>query len=368
MRMIPIESVREGCYLGKTMFDDEGRILLKEGVQLTNSIINRIKSLGIYSLYIIDEYSAKEIEDVIKPELRQKAIRTIKDTFLNLETLNSKGSSDKRLLQIKEREGFFTSIRDLSDDLIDELLSKKNILINLVDIKSMDNYTYQHCVNVAVLSLIIGIRLGLNRLELRDLCIGALVHDVGKILVPKEIILKPSKLTDDEFIIIKQHTTKGYDYLRKILDISAPARIVALQHHEHYNGKGYPENRTGTDISKLSRIVAIADVYDALTSDRPYRRGMSPNDAIEYIMARGSMQFDYDIVKIFSKVIIPYPEGTMVKLSNGDYAVVEKVFENFPMRPLVKIVKSNDKSREGKFANLIDTLYLVIESIETSLI
>lgn len=367
MRIVPIESVREGCYLAKSMFDDEGRILLREGVQLTDNLIKRIKLMGIYSLYIIDEYSAKEIEDIIKPELRQKAVKVVKETFFHLENIIPKGMTCKNLSQIRERENFFSSIREIADELIDELLSKKNVLINLVDIKSMDNYTYQHCVNVAVLSLILGIQLELNKFELNDLCIGALVHDIGKILVPKELILKPGKLTNEEFTIIKQHTTKGYEYLRNVLEISAPSRVIALEHHEHFNGNGYPDRRTGSKISKLARIVSIADVYDALTSDRPYRRAMSPNDAVEYIMAGGSSQFDYEMVKVFSKVVVPYPEGTIVKLSNGDCAVVEKVFQNYPLRPLVKIVKSFDESRVGTFTNLTETLHLVIEGPEYSL-
>lgn len=366
MRVVPIECVREGCYLARNMFDNDGRILLREGVKLTNNIIRKIKELNIYSIYIVDEYSEKEIEDIIKPELRQKAVGVIKSTFFHLEAHATKGMTSKNSSHIKEREKFFSSIRDIANELIEELLSRKNLLVNLVDIKSMDNYTYQHCVNVAVLSLILGIQLQLNKFELTDLCIGALVHDIGKILIPKELTLKPGKLTDEEFALMKKHTTKGYEYLRSIYEISAPSRVVALEHHEHYNGNGYPEKRTGTEISKLSRIVAIADVYDALTSDRPYRRAMSPNDALEYIMAGGTSQFDYEMVKSFAKVVVPYPQGTLVKLSNGDYAVVEEIFDHYPLRPVVKIVKSSDRLREGTIVNLINTLHLVIEGPEYS--
>ena len=128
---------------------------------------------------------------------------------------------------------------------MEELLSKKNILVNLVDIKSMDNYTYQHSVNVAVLSLILGLRLKLNRIELQDLCIGDLVHDIGKILTPKSILLKEDTLTESELEIMRQHTTKGFDYIKNIPEVTAMSR-------------------------------AIADVYDALTSDRPYRKSLKP--------------------------------------------------------------------------------------------
>lgn len=364
MRLIPIECAVEGSFLAKTIFDDEGRILLKEGVQLTNTIIKRIKAIRIYSIYIIDQYSDKEIEDIIKPELRQKAIKQLKDTFFKIEKFIPASNSTITKAQtntfLRERQAFFDDITTITTQLMDELLSKKNVLINLVDIKSMDNYTYQHSVNVAVLSLILGIRLNLNKLELYDLCIGALLHDIGKILIPKEILFKPDSLTGSEFDLVKQHSAKGFDYTRKITELSAMARVIALQHHERFDGKGYPDKRKGTDIHKFARIVSIADVYDALTSDRSYRRALSPNEALEYIMANGSTQFDYEMVKVFTKVVVPYPEGTLVKLSTGEYAVINEVFQSYPLRPKVKIVKSDIPQRINTVINLVEALDIVI--------
>lgn len=368
MRLVPIECVKEGSFLAKTLFDDNGRILLREGVQLTTAIINRVASIKVYSVYIIDEYSDKEIEDIIKPELRQKAIKQLKDTFFSIEkfipTSISKSNSTVAKAQtntfIRERQVFFDNIRSIADNLMEEILSKKNVLVNLVDIKSMDNYTYQHSVNVAVLSLILGIQLKLNKLELADLCIGALVHDIGKILVPKDILLKSDKLTVNEFEQIKEHTIKGFDYTKKVFEISAMARAVALQHHERFDGKGYPDHRKGEDIHKFARIVSIADVYDALTSDRPYRRALSPSEALEYIMANGASQFDYEMVKTFAKIVVPYPEGTLVRLSSEEIAVIEEVFQSYPLRPKVKIVKSSNAARVDTLINLVEALDIVI--------
>lgn len=367
MRLVPIECVREGSMLARTLFDDDGRILLKEGVKLTSSIIKRISSIKIYSVYIIDEYSNKEIEDVIKPELRQKAITKLKETFLNIEKFVplSKTSETPSKAQlntfIKEREAIFNSILDVSNSLLEEITSKKNVLVNLVDIKSMDNYTYQHCVNVAVLSLILGIRLNLNKKELRDLCIGALIHDIGKILTPKSILLKEGGLTDSELVIMREHTTKGYEYAKNIPEISAMSRAITIQHHERYDGSGYPHKKKGKNIHKFGRIVAIADVYDALTSDRPYRRALSPSEALEYIMAGGSTQFDFDMVKTFAQIIVPYPEGTLVALSTGEFAVVEEIFQNYPLRPKVKIIKSNIPERLNSIVNLVEAIDIVIK-------
>lgn len=364
MRLVPIESVKEGSFLAKSIFDDNGRILLREGVKLSDMIISRVRSLKIYSIYVIDEYSDKEIEDVIKPELRQKAIRQVKDTFLGIGKLGGPSNFIKSQsnISVREKAALFDNVRALADNLIEELLSKKNVLVNLVDIKSMDNYTYQHCVNVSVLSLILGIELKLNKVELYDLCIGALMHDLGKVLIPRDILLKSDKLSDNEFELIKSHSVKGFDYARRMNEISAMSRAVILQHHERFDGKGYPDQKKAQDIHRFARIVAIADVYDALTSDRPYRRALSPSEALEFIMANGGAQFDYEMVKAFSKVIVPYPEGSLVQLSTDEYAVVDEVYQNYPLRPKVKIIKSSSQSRVNTFVDLVHSLDVVIKN------
>ncbi|MGV8981170.1 HD-GYP domain-containing protein [Clostridium sp.] len=369
MRLVPIEFAKPGNFLAKTIFDNDGRILLREGVVLTEIFLMRIKRLQICSVYISDEYSEIIIEDVIKPELRQNAIKAIKETFYSFEkySLYSNNINFNEKKFTKEKHDYFESIGSIAKDIIDEIISKKNVMINLVDIKSMDNYTYQHSVNVAVISLVLGVQLQLNKNELYTLCMGALIHDIGKVLIPIDIVLKPGPLTDEEFETIKEHTTKGYDYLKGCLDISAPSRIVALQHHEKMNGRGYPDNVKDKSINRFARIVAIADVYDALTSDRPYRKAMSPNDAVEYILSHGDTQFDYQMVKAFSKAVVPYPPGTLVKLSTGDIGVVTDVFPNFALRPQVKIVKKGiDVTAQaiGDTVSLIEKLDIVIENIE----
>jgi HD-GYP domain-containing protein (c-di-GMP phosphodiesterase class II) len=169
-------------------------------------------------------------------------------------------------------------------EIIEELSAQKELFIDLVDIKSMDNYTYQHCVNVAVLSLIVGIQMKLTKKELADVCMGAILHDIGKVFVPKEILLKDKNLTEAEFGIMKTHTSLGYDYMKNSSEITATARIIALQHHERIDGRGYPDARGGEYINKFAKLVSVSDVYDALTSDRPYRRAMCPGEALELIL------------------------------------------------------------------------------------
>ncbi|MCB2290387.1 HD-GYP domain-containing protein [Clostridium sp. CS001] len=369
MRLVPIEVAKPGDCLAKTIFDDDGRVLLREGVALTDAFLIRIKRLQIFSIYINDEYSETIIEDVIKPELRQTAIKAIKETFYSFEKYSQYSSSasfnEKKFA--KEKQSYFESIGSIAKDIIDEIISKKNVMINLVDIKSLDNYTYQHSVNVAVISLVLGVQLQLNQNELYTLCMGALIHDIGKVLIPKDIALKPGPLTDEEFRIMKMHTTKGYDYLKGCLEISAPSRIIALQHHEKVNGTGYPDNLKDISINRFARIVAIADVYDALTSDRPYRKAMSPNDAVEYIFSHGDTQFDFEMVKVFAKAVVPYPPGTLVRLNTGEIAVVTDVFPNLALRPQVKVIKkglANNSKEVGTNVSLIKHLGIVIQNVE----
>ncbi|MGN2370313.1 HD-GYP domain-containing protein [Clostridium cagae] len=366
MRLIPIECVKKDTILGKTIYDSEGRILLKKGVKLTQLLIQKIKHLSILSIYIIDEYSDYEIEDIIKPELRQKAIKILKETFNDIQRISSLHSFEKFSIEnySKHELKYFENISTISEELLDNILSNKNLLISLVDIKSMDNYTYQHSVNVAVLSLVLGISLKLPKRKLIQLCSGALLHDIGKTFIDKDIILKPGKLTPEEFDIIKTHPEKGYYFLGDLYSINSNSKSIILQHHERVDGLGYPYGLSGDKINYMAKIVSIADVYDALTSDRPYKRAMCPGDALEYIMSNSGTFFDYEMVKVFSRVIIPFPNGTIVCLSNGDVGIVEETFPNYPLRPQIKILKSDNKEIVGSRINLLTELSIVISGIK----
>lgn len=366
MRLVPIECIRENSLLGKNIYTSDGRCLLKAGVVLTDVLLKRIKELQIFSLYIIDEYSSYEIEDIIKPELRQKSIAVIKETFSDISRISSAQNFEKRNITqyTKHEKRYFKSINKIAEELLDNVLSNENVLLSLVDIKSMDNYTYSHCVNVSVISIVLGISLNLSKKHLTYLCIGALIHDIGKSFIPNEILQKPCNLTSEEFEIIKNHPQRGYDFSANFFNLSSHIKLIILQHHERFDGLGYPNRIGGDEISYLARIVTIADVYDALTSDRPYKRAMCPSDALEYLMCNSGTLFDYNMINVFCKIVIPFPQGTIVSLSNGDIGIVEETIPNFPLRPIVKIIKSDRKNEIGSKVNLIDTLSVVISKVQ----
>ncbi|MBF8983396.1 HD-GYP domain-containing protein [Lutibacter sp. B2] len=364
MRLVPIECVREGSYIGKTIYDKENRVLLHTGVELKENLIGKIKENGIYSIYINDEYSNNEIEDIVSPQIRNQASKMIKEAFKcigkSINTSNNK-MFDKKNKQMMDTH--FQSIESIGKNIVDEMLSQKEIMINLVDIKSLDNYMYQHSVNVAILSMVLGIEIGLNRNQLYDLCMGALMHDIGMIFIPKEITNKKDKLTNEELNIVKEHALKGYEYLKERQDIKPSARLIALQHHERINGGGYPNGQDQDHIHIFSKIVAIVDTYDALISDRAYKKAVPQNEAIELIMGTGGRLFDFEMVKIFTKKVIPYPVGTLVELSNGEIGVVEKIEPQFPLRPIIKVVKQLAVTVEMTLIDLMKETNIVIKQI-----
>jgi len=370
MKLMSIVNVEAGDCLAKTILDDEGRILLKEGVLLTDFHLKRIRQIQIPSIYIEDKDSIIVSDKIINTESRRENIKAFfnnnnnnNNNEVSLKAKNINSSAKKFLNDTTlSRE----SIEETTTNIINEIKHIENVMSSLSAIKKIDYYTYQHSVNVAQFSIVLGVQLNLNQNELYTLCIGALLHDIGKVLVPEEIMQKTSTLENEEFEIIKEHTTKGYDYLKGCSDIPWAAKKIVLEHHERMDGRGYPNNIEGNAISKLSRIVAIADVYDALISDRPYRKAVCPNDAVEYILSNGDIQFDYEMVKAFSKAIVPYPTGTLVELSNGDIAVVTDVFHDFALRPKVRIIKrgiSTTSLNVGESVSLMDHLDIVIEKI-----
>ena len=211
----------------------------------------------------------------------------------------------------------------------------------MMDLKIFDDYTFHHSVNVTILSVITGISLGLNNSDLYKLGLGALLHDVGKVNIPKEVLNKSGKLDDKEFNIIKQHPVEGYKILKQNDEIPTTSYMVALHHHEKFAGKGYPEGKNGSDIHLYSRIASVADVYDALVSDRPYRKGFAPSEAMEFILGGSGTNFDRDIVTHFFKKVAPYPVGTEVILSDNRQGIVIENFEKYTLRPKVRITKEN---------------------------
>ncbi len=339
MRFVPSVCLQEGMIIGKDLYGLDGILLLKEGQRITEMNINRIQSLGFQGIYIVDKISEDiNIQNIIDDTLRQRAIGAVKHIFNSLENKEEK-KAEINLLNAK----------NFIEDIVDEIINKKHLIINMVDLKYFDDYTYYHCVNVAVLSIVVGFTLGLSREDLWKLGLGAMIHDIGKVFIPKDILNKRGSLTEEEIAIVQGHSEKGYDYLREKWEIPIKSYIAVLFHHERYNGTGYPRGREKENIQLFSRVIAIADVYDALISDRPYRKAVLPSDAIEYIMGASGLFFDPELVRIFVRKVAPYPLGSCVKLSNGETGIVVGNYEDACLRPKLRLLH---KEKEDIYLDL----------------
>ncbi|MCX7843513.1 MAG: HD domain-containing protein [Clostridia bacterium] len=324
MRRIHLDNILPGMKLGKTIFTSEGKVLLAAGIELRNNYIDKLRNNGIFEIFIEDDISYHvDIPDVICEKTRLQAKIIVKKLM--------ESSSFCSTINIGK-------VKEIIDKIIDELLSSKSILVSLSEIKSVDDYTFEHSVNVCILSLITGIGLGFNLTRLMDLGVGALLHDIGKMRIPEEILKKPSQLTVEEFEEIKKHTIYGYEILKNNPNVSMISAFIAFAHHERFDGSGYPLQLKSENIHQCARIVAVADVYDALTSDRVYRKKLRPHQVVEYITSLGSHHFDNDIVQEFIKYISVYPVGTGVVLSTKERGLVVRVDKSFPTRPVVRIV------------------------------
>jgi len=359
MRKIPIEYVMPGQVLHKPVYDYAGNIIMKKNTVLDENSISKLKKLGIGTVHIIDKYSNQELEEVIKPKL----IKRFKDTDTKIINI----SSNKEI--VTDKTGFRREIHQciedyesFIDEIIEDTVHNGDIINNLISVSSYDDNTFVHSINVMLLSLVVSNRLGMSRAEIKKVALSCLLHDIGKVYIPLSIINKVEKLEVEEFNIIKNHPVKGYEFLRDCTNLDPAERIACLSHHEKWDGTGYPYGKIADDIPLYGRICCLCDVFDALTSDKAYRRGVKPNEAMEYIMANGGLLFDYELVKIFTEAVNIYPIGTMVLLSNGFEGIVESVSE-YNMRPSVTIYYENGKKVNPYTLDLHESLNIVIKDI-----
>lgn len=351
MRLVSIERVKPGDVLGQSILGMDGCLMLREGVTLTENYINKLISIGIIYIYIKDS----NLED-IKPE-DPELIEFKRETVKSLARVFSKLQYNDTIC-IKNTLSVVT-------EMVEYLIDNKEIDSSyLLELKTFDNYTYIHSLNTCVLALFFGIQMSYSKPMLIDLGMGALLHDIGKTRVPIEVLNKDGKLTADEFGIIKQHPELGYKMLKNVSEVSDRSKAIVLEHHERIDGKGYPFGLTGDRIHKFSKIACISDVYDAIVSDRVYRRGFPANEAYEFVLGGVGSFFELDLVNIFKNNFSIFPLGGCLKLSNGLEGFVVGHNKGFPDRPILRILYDESGNKiEPVEINLIDQVDICVSHI-----
>lgn len=339
MRLVDIETVEPGQYLGKTIFSENGTVLLSSGVQLTVYMISTLKRLGVTTIYIDDpQFKGIDTQDMLSDETKRAVIKQMSETF---EALRSgKAFSTKAISQT-------------IDQLLEDIMRNSNVMVHLSDIRTADNAAYVHAMNVCTLSSLIGLNMGLNMTQLKELSIGALLHDIGKLNAPE----KQEGRT--------HHSWRGFDILKMKREYSLLIAHVAFQHHEAVDGSGQPRGITGDEIHLYAKIVAVANAYDNLLypssdSEKP----MLPHEACERLNSLSGTLLDHEVLTQFMKVVSIYPNGISVRLSNRKIGVVVGQHRGLPSRPVVRLIsKEDDDNMDAKEIDLAQHPTLFIEAV-----
>lgn len=311
MRGINVEELKVGMRIARSIYDDAGRILLTAGTVLNSLYIDKFKSMGIPFVYIEDEIVGPlEVDPIINDEVKVQTVKAIKDVV--------KSASVQSQVDIRP-------VSNMVNEILDELKGVSNVLFQLGDPIKADAFLYSHSVGVCVLSILTGKALGLDDLKMKTLGMGAILHDIGKSIDPGP-----------------GHTSIGFEILRGNKELSILVAHVAFQHHERYDGTGYPRQLKMDELHPYAAITGICNEYYNLVSNPNNHLRIHPHQALERIFAEKGKAFDPEIIRAFSTNIAPYPIGATVRLNNGAIGVVIEVFREYPTRPVIKII-TNEK-------------------------
>lgn len=301
-----------------------GKLMLAKGTAVKPSYINHLLFRGIHNVKVLAD---KEYYDVIFPNPVQKFYAKTYEAVANI-------------IDNAKRDGQITisHIFPIIESILDMIFSNRDSTLLLTGFHGSGDYLYAHSLDVCIFSLITAKAMNLDYEDVVNLGMGSLLHDIGKTRIAESILQKPGRLDDDEFEEVKKHSMHGYEIVKRISGIRPAAVQAVLQHHERCDGSGYPNRLKGKDIHLLSKIVAVSDIYDALTSDRVYTKKILPHEAAEYLLGISNTLVDSDITNIFIKNIAIYPKGCQVLLNTNEVAIVHDSNREMPLRPVLKII------------------------------
>ena len=321
-------------------------MLLNRGVELTSSYIQGLKEHHVLAVAVecVQDLNCSQAMDVLEESIRVEAMESIQSW-----------------VETNRKQEDFAGVYESVNTIVDEILAGKVPIGGLAEISAADVYTFAHSIDVCAFSVYLGIHYGYKKDDLLMLGVGSILHDLGKIRVSPEILNKPGKLTDEEFGEIKNHPRWGYEMLIQDSSgqVSEGSLEIVLNHHERYNGSGYPRGLTGQEISDMAGICALSDVYNAMTTERVYRKAIPSNETYEMILTYGAPGSSMNWSSYFPTCVYPYPVETLVLLSAGQVGCVASNNRNLPLRPVVTMLKT------GERVDLSKELSAIIERVLT---
>ena len=343
---VDIDDVKVGMYIEDAL-EGDGRLLVSENrIRKKTDQNEDLKKKGIRKVRV-DIQKGKDVgritsapEVSVEVDINKREFEYYKELDKAVKVHKDGLDRATRVLKaIREGKPFsVTTIKNAAQDIVESIMRNPDALLSLSQLKDYDNYTYIHSVNVAILTVSVAYHLDYSEERLVEIGMGGLLHDIGKMRIPEDILNKPGKLTDSEFAIIKRHPELGIESILDQRGITDIPRKVVLQHHERYNGKGYPYGIKGERIHEVGLISAVADVYDALTSDRIYKAAWTPQKALATIFKQRDKDYSSKVVEIFTKMMGVYPVGSFVRLSSGEMGVVVRIEQGALLAPDVLIL------------------------------
>ncbi len=357
IKRIPIDSLQVGMYVSDLNADwIPHSNLKKKGKIKQEAVIEKIRQLGVSEIYIDTSLGRDSQDGLTETEVEARneaalqsagALAPLMKPKLALEDEMQAASKihnealglvSNLLTDVREKKPIaLDAFEEVADGMLDSVLRNHNALSCLGRIRAKDSYLMEHSVNLAVLMSVFGKSLDLPRETMQHVAVGAMLHDIGKIMIPDEILHKPERLTAAEFEVMKQHARHSRDLLKGTPGMPELAVLVAAQHHEKMDGSGYPEGLCGDEISPFGRMAAVVDVYDAITADRVYHKGITPSAALKKLL-EWRHHLDASLVRHFIRSVGIYPVGSLVLMESGRLAVVVQANDFDQRLPTIKVM------------------------------
>ena len=347
MYRLTIDQLKPGLIIKQPVYDPNYNMMIKKNTKLNEHLIDSIVFYGYRALFVDnDETHFLTIEHFEKKWPKDEMeflLKYLQDAYKDLENyFNRKQYNDSVQLfkkYAKRRDESILKLTKIAEDIIVFLMHNQVKALHILETKSIPLYTYQHAIQTAIISSLMGIRLKLSMTEIKILLLSSLIMEISNVTIPKHILFKEDSLSDGDFNEIKKHTFVCYEEFSDCTPLHYLVKLVCLQHHEKYDGSGYPKGLKGEEIHFLARLISVADSFDALISDRSQRSGYSIPEALKILESQSNITYSKDMVDLLKSVIYPYSIGEQISLNIGKAIVVGYDEDTNPILEILHLKK-----------------------------